>query len=355
MKHISFIIICFALNLGISYAQNDKISFNETVHDFGVLKESDGKATCEFIITNNSDAPLLISNVNASCGCTTPKWTKEPIEPGKKGSITATYNPIGRVYPFTKAITVHTNLTSPVTLHIKGEVVAGNTDNGPRLPGKEYVVALGDYLLKTKDLNFKSVASGEVKTIRLEVFNKSEKSVTQQVKKLPKYINVAFNPEIIPANSEGTVDVSFFASDVKQYGKLNGEIDIFVNGVAYSFPYSATVLDDFSKWTATKRANAGKINVSFSELSFGNFSKGTTRTIKLSNSGKTKLNIQNIQPDNSAISVSKTNFGIEPGEIAELKVSVDGKKVKSALNTIISIISDDPKTPVLEIVVTANP
>ena len=65
-----------------------------------------------------------MSRVHASCGCTTPTWTKEPIEPGKKGSVTVAYNPLGRPGVFTKTITVFTNASEEnVTLLIKGEVI----------------------------------------------------------------------------------------------------------------------------------------------------------------------------------------------------------------------------------------
>jgi hypothetical protein len=342
------------LSLGTLYAQKDKVSFNETTHDFGTIGEESGKASCEFIIYNKSDAPLLLTNVTSSCGCTTPKWTKEPIEPGKSGSIMVTYNPLGRVAPFTKPITVHTNQTSPITLRIVGEVVRGKVNNVHQLSTKNYVVEYGNYLLKTKELNFDNVAPDEVKTVRLEVFNKSEKPITQQVKKLPKYIKVIFNPATIPGKTEATVDVSFNAKEFNRYGRVKGELAIIIDGVSYTFPYSATILDDFNKWTATKKGNAGKINVNFPVLNFGNFSKGNSRTIKISNSGKTKLNIRNVQSDNPAITVSKPVFSVEPGEIVELKVNVDVKMVEYDLSAIVSIFSDDPKTPIFELTVNAK-
>jgi hypothetical protein len=355
MKRIYFATICLVLSLSVVYAQNEKVSFNETTHDFGTIGEDSGKASCEFIISNKSETPLLITNVSTSCGCTSPKWTKEPIAPGKTGTIEVAYNPAGRVAPFTKTITVYTNQTSPVTLRIVGEVVKGKVKNTHQISTSAYGVEFGNYLLKKKALNFDKMAPDEVKTIRLEAFNKSGNSITQRVKKLPKYIKVVFNPATIPGKTEATVDVSLNAKEANQYGYLNGEIEIFIDGVSYAFPYSATVLDDFDKWTATKRGNAGKINVNFPELNYGNFTKGDNRTIKISNSGKTKLIIRNVQPDTPLITVSKSSFSVEPGEIVELKVIVDGKKVKSALKSIVSIISDDPKTPIFELTVTAKP
>jgi hypothetical protein len=101
----------------------DEITIDKTVHDFGTIKENGGNVSATFKITNNTKAPVLLAHVSASCGCTVPTWTKDPIEPGKTGEVTATFNPIGRPGPFEKTITIITN-GNPVriTAKIKGTV-----------------------------------------------------------------------------------------------------------------------------------------------------------------------------------------------------------------------------------------
>jgi hypothetical protein len=97
---------------------------NSSIHDFGTIKESAGSVSTVFTITNTGKEPLILVNVKASCGCTTPEWTKEPIAPGKQGQIKATYNPANRPGAFNKTITVSSNGSpSSLTLNIKGEVV----------------------------------------------------------------------------------------------------------------------------------------------------------------------------------------------------------------------------------------
>ncbi len=100
------------------------IKFNETVHNFGTFPESAGKVSCDFEFTNTGDSPLVLQDVKASCGCTTPEWTKTPIAPGKKGVVKATYNATGRPGAFTKTITVKSN-AGETKLTIKGEVQNG--------------------------------------------------------------------------------------------------------------------------------------------------------------------------------------------------------------------------------------
>ncbi|MDR0733182.1 MAG: DUF1573 domain-containing protein [Dysgonamonadaceae bacterium] len=125
MKKIVFLLICIAVNLSCSSAQEDgKITFNEKKHDFGEISDKGGNVSFDFILTNRSNEPLLISNVKASCGCTTPSWTKTPIKPKKSGTITVSYNPNGQHGSFLKSITVYTNLGTPITLQISGKVTS---------------------------------------------------------------------------------------------------------------------------------------------------------------------------------------------------------------------------------------
>ncbi len=125
MKKLSFIalMLCFT---ALVFAQNETkpvLAFAEKSFDFGTVKEEAGKITHEFTFTNTGKAPLVIQQVTASCGCTTPSWTKAPIAPGATGAITVTYSTTGRPNSFQKAITVVNNSAeNPVILTIKGFV-----------------------------------------------------------------------------------------------------------------------------------------------------------------------------------------------------------------------------------------
>ncbi|MDR1720190.1 MAG: DUF1573 domain-containing protein [Dysgonamonadaceae bacterium] len=111
------------LNLNAQDQEKSTITVNKMVHDFGKIKESDQTASTIFKLTNNSDSPLIIYTVHVSCGCTTPDWTKEPINPGKSGYVKATYNTPGRIGPFDKTITVESSgKPAMLELRIKGTV-----------------------------------------------------------------------------------------------------------------------------------------------------------------------------------------------------------------------------------------
>jgi len=122
MKKVNLLLFGLFVALA-SFAQQPVITFETKTHDFGVVKEEAEKATYVFSFTNTGKAPLVINRVQASCGCTTPTWTKEPIEPGKKGTVTVVYSTANRPGAFTKSITVYSNAAEEqIVLMIKGEV-----------------------------------------------------------------------------------------------------------------------------------------------------------------------------------------------------------------------------------------
>lgn len=99
------------------------IILKEENYLFGEVPEGP-QVTHEFKFSNTGKEPLILSNVHASCGCTTPSWPKEPILPGKESTILVTYNTQGRPGPFTKSITITSNANeSNKVIYIKGEVV----------------------------------------------------------------------------------------------------------------------------------------------------------------------------------------------------------------------------------------
>ena|SRR5258706_10979912 len=91
------------------------------VHDFGKIKQG-VPVSHEFKFINKGKVPLIIAGVQASCGCTTPDWTKDPIPPGQEGFIKATFS-AAAAGAFDKTVTVTANVENgSVQLKIKGEV-----------------------------------------------------------------------------------------------------------------------------------------------------------------------------------------------------------------------------------------
>lgn len=92
------------------YAQKAaKISFKETVHNFGSFSEKLGSVSCTFTFVNTGNIPLIITRATVSCGCTKPEYPVNPVAPGDSGQIKVTYNAVGRPGGFEKNIFVYAN------------------------------------------------------------------------------------------------------------------------------------------------------------------------------------------------------------------------------------------------------
>lgn len=119
-----------------TYAQTQQTSqekstfeFETETYDFGELNEGD-EAKAEFVFVNNGTEPIVITNVRPSCGCTTPYYSKDPVEPGEKGVIHASYGTKGRPGHFNKRITVNTS-AGDKNIYIKGYVNKAPQSSAP--------------------------------------------------------------------------------------------------------------------------------------------------------------------------------------------------------------------------------
>ena len=120
MKKSLMITILMIAFVSMGFAQKQaEIKFDKTTQDLGTFSESNAVQQAVFTFTNVGDAPLVINQAIASCGCTVPSYTKAP---GQKGQIKVTYNGEGK-FPghFKKSITVRTNAKTEMTrLYIEG-------------------------------------------------------------------------------------------------------------------------------------------------------------------------------------------------------------------------------------------
>ena len=101
------------------------LTFAEKQFDFGDI-QPDSKVNHTFKFTNTGKTPLLIADATASCGCTTPNWTKEPIAPGATGELEVQFDSRGKQGLISKEVNVRANTQpSTTTIYIKGSVLSG--------------------------------------------------------------------------------------------------------------------------------------------------------------------------------------------------------------------------------------
>ena len=350
----SFFTMALAMMTSFLSAQQPVITYERMSHDFGKINEADGRVTTVFEFKNEGMEPLVLSNVKASCGCTTPKWTREPIEPGQKGEITVTYNPNGRPGRFTKTITVTSNATEPSTkLTIKGEVIPK-----PAKPANQYNVKIGELSLKSDFVNFGSVKMGDKAERELEYANLTDHELTVDINTLTKDTYLYGLPTLItikPGES-GKFRIGLNTEAARIYGPLSTKAYVILDGKQviddeHDIIIAADIIEDFSKMT-TEELQLAPIAQLDKVLDMGVIPSGKAgkATIAIYNNGSNPLMIRRLYCNHDNIILTAPKTAIKSGKKGDIKVEVRtiGKKGNipaSNYNYQIQVITNDPKQP----------
>ncbi len=355
MKQFVFVII-LGMFIGLN-AQNAKpvLTFGKLIHDFGEVKEDGGPVSYTFEFTNKGGQPLVIHNVQASCGCTTPEWTRTPIQPGGKGTLKATFDPRNRPGSFNKSITVISNSQQPnETLRIIGVVV-------PKVQTLEdiYPRQMGDLRLKSSHLSFTRVEPGSQKTERLEIVNTSKQAMNISFSGLPGHLILKLEPPILAPGGKGNIVALFDANKISDWGFIVDQVFLTINGVQNSdnrLSVSATIEEDFSKMSADQLENAPDIQFSEISFDFGDIKTGdkVSHTFNVTNKGKTPLVLRKVKASCGCTATQPDKTNILPGETANIIVAFDSRGREGRQNQSITVYSNDPKKSTMLLRISAN-
>ena len=345
MKKYSLLLVCLVVSM-FAMSQKAVISFNEKSHDFGKVKEEDGKITYVFDFINRGNSPLVINRAQAQCGCTTPVWTKEPIEPGKKGSITVTYNPQGRPGPFTKTITVYSNASDEqFVLNINGEVISkASNDNAT------YPISMGGLMTKLKVVQLNNVEKGKTQTRTLDIQNSTKNLLSPSVEGLPAYITYSVSPQTLKPNEEGKITFTFNSNKCAQWGPVTSDVYVVLNKNKkltdeFRLVLMGNVTEDFGKMTLDQKRKAPILEVSDKSINLGTIKQGAKKsaTFKLSNKGQNALEVRKIINNNKELTVRPTKLSVSGGKSVEITVEVNAKNVIDGdYKKYISVQTNDP-------------
>jgi hypothetical protein len=322
------------------------LKFSETQHDFGVFREEAGRQTFNFIVTNTGNQPLVIQKVTASCGCTTPEWTRQPIAPGGQGKVTAIYDPANRPGVFDKTLTVYTN-TKPAstTLTIKGEVT-------PREKTVEelFTFPVSAVRFESNNLAFANVKKTELKNKEMQIINTSANPVKVEFDILPAHLKLKAEPETLNPGQKGHVTGTYDATKNSGWGYVNDMVKIKLNSVLQENVYyyvSANLVEDFSSLSKEDMANAPVFKLVTATANLGKI-KGSSQydvEFKFTNEGKRDLIIRHIRSTCGCTAVQQENqgIGIKPGESSFIKAVFNSGGYKGPVTKVIYVYTNDPK------------
>lgn len=342
MKGLVFFFFLFSVFAGHSQAL---LSFERMNYDFGAIREVSGPVSYNFKFTNTGNAPVLIKNVESSCGCTSPEWTKQPILPGKTGFVKATFDPKDRPGNFDKTITVFSNAKTPVIeLKIKG-MVEGRT----RTVLDDYPYELASGLrLPTDHISLMQVKKGDTKTMTYGVYNNSGKRLSVSFADVPAYITIAIEPQVLDAGKIGTVKASYNTAKQGEYGLNEENVTLVTNGKKYPLQVSVSIDEDFS---GVNKENAPAISVDKKYYSFGSVASaaGAGYTYKITNTGKSPMKIYRVYTNDKRVVAEVSSRELQPGESADVKVSTVKGAESGRLSCLVSVITNCPGSPELSL------
>lgn len=338
---LGFILFTFSSAL---LAQNGKIKFEKTIHDYGTIKEEIGKATAKFMFTNIGTGDLKIVKVTTSCGCTASDYSKNVIKPGEKGYVSAIYFTAHRPGPFRKSITVIVNDADHPNsvLFIKGTVT-------PKMKSKGdfYPTAIGNLKLMSNHIAFNEIATTDIRTDSLKVFNNWDHPMEIGFTQVPSHITVKAVPSTLQPKAEGYLVVTFDANKKYDFGLVYDRIGIKTNDIVQplkTLNVSANLTQDFSNLTEKQLKKAPKIIFDNSTYDFGKVKSGTV--IKFSyvfkNEGKQELIIHKVKSSCGCTATKPAATHVKKGKSSEIEVTFDTGGRRGRQHKTITLITNDP-------------
>jgi hypothetical protein len=331
----------------------EPILFNEKIHDFGTVPEQAGTADFEFSFTNKTTRSIKILSVNASCGCTTPDWSKDAIAPGATGFIKASFDPKGRPGYFNKTLSVTTDWDkTPLILQIKGTVVSGDGGKYTAFPNSS-----GGLSMKSVSCNMgKLFINRENEAVVYPIKNTSKDTIRFSGVECPKYLKVQIPKQLAPGQAFD-VKVQLDTKLKGQYGFLSENFILKTNDPELQEkPVSvyATVEEYFPKLSQQEQAVAPVLSLSANVINFGRVRAGVQldREVKIRNAGKKDLIIRFLQTNCTCLTAKIDKTVLKPGEETALKTSLNTTGRSGPQNKSISIYSTDPQNSVQRITLT---
>ncbi|MGN1210922.1 MAG: DUF1573 domain-containing protein [Candidatus Cryptobacteroides sp.] len=324
------------------------VEFDRAVYDFGDVQYKGGPLSCSFTLTNISSKPIVVYNVSSSCGCTDVKWTKEPVAPGKKAVISATYSNDEGPYPFDKSLTAYiSDVRKPVVLKLRG--VCHETMK----PLSElYPVRFGSFGMKADHLKCGNLESGGSKSNAVTVANLSDKPLKVGFKDISEGLSLSVKPNPIPASSVATL--SFTVSSVDGlWGRNTYGATIITDGrpTSGTLNVEAFTKESFPEMTQAQKNSAPRPMFDASTFQTGKIKAGKKISAewKFRNTGKESLIIRKVDADCKTLSLSSTTT-VAAGGSGTVTAEIDTSGYPSGeLLIIVTLTTNSPTRPIVNL------
>ena len=350
-----FLVIFLVFQILIVWSQQ-AVVFDKTVHNFGELEELPSGVDHTFRFYNAGLDTLTITNVKASCGCTIPKWTKNPIVPGDSGQVVAHYNSYNRPGAFNKSLKVNLSDGTQQTLYIQGNVLPRTKTIEEELP-----VSIGALRTKFKTFNMGNFTTEKTFQKSFAIYNDSNEILilNPSMHILPNYVQMEIRSDTILPKTKARITFIIDPVKVGELGFVQHEVRLATNDQEVplkSYQIMSTIEEYFEPLSETELAKAPHLLFSEGTIDFGDLYVGSSmdRTVTITNNGKSTLNIRQIKSNCDCVKFNLKDNNIEAGGSINLNVSFDASNRKGRQYKTLTVFSNDPSRPTQTLSIKAN-
>lgn len=341
----SLIVLVLTLLICLQAQAQGRIKFEKSKHDFAEVKEENGPVSTVFEFVNEGSKPLKLLMVKATCGCTTPVWSRDSVLPGAKGLVKVEYNPMGRPGIFSKEVLVETN-GSPqfVTLTIHGKVTPR-----PRGPVDFYPFEEGAIRFRTNHLTYGSIFVGDTVIQSTILYNQGKKTIqfSKSNSKVPGHLKPRMTKSSLPPGDTLTLTVAYIASLKKDWGFAFDNIYLASNDPDRPMKRINISAEIHERFDPADRATAPNLSLPKTLIDLGDIKEGDmpVAVFEFKNTGKSPLAVRKLSAACTCIEVVSDKV-LQPGESGEIKLKFNSRGRIGEFEKDAVLICNDPNQSV---------
>lgn len=318
------------------------LSMGNNTFDFGRIHEDRGKVTHTFTFKNSGLSPLIITNVRSNCGCTSPAWTKDPVDPGKEGFITVEYNPKKSRGSFHKTIQVQSNAANAnMFLTISGTVI-------PPLKKEKLYYQVGDLNVKSRHINLGYLYKGTTGHAALTIANLTEKPMRLALNDVPEQIESYYIPEVLQPGEYGQIEIHYNTNKVNDWDVVIDRMFLLINGkkdIRNRLAVTANIREDFRNLSEEQLQTAPAATFKESIIQYDTIPENELLhcEFQLKNTGESDLMIRAVKPSCGITVEPPETEKLAPGESTHIVANLDPNGRPGNFKNSITVITNDPE------------
>ncbi len=346
--------ILLLLPLVLSGAGQAVPTWLESRHDFGTIREQDGKVTCTMRVVNTGDSVLSLARVRTACGCTAVDYTRSPIAPGDTGRVDITYSPANRPGEFAKDVWVFsTGRPGRSQLTIVGNVIPA-----PATLDEQYPVAVGSLRLSGRLVAVGEVPRGERRNVALPAYNASTDTLLVTLHHAPAHLSARAVPDTVPPGAVTTLMVHLDSGRAPLWGLNADSLDVMAEPLAPNagalsgigrLEVVSNVRETFGHLDERQRMQAPVAELSCGpRLNLPATPRGgrATATLTIANRGHDPLLVRRLWSGDASVSATVSHSEVGRGKQATVVVTVDTAGCHGkVINTLLEVMTNDPVHP----------